>query len=364
MKLIRLGATGDDVADIQRRLATLGFNVPNPGVFDAPTVAAVRAFQQQRGLTTDGVVGDETWDALVSASFRLGDRMLYITRDMLVGDDVRDLQRRLNRLGFECGNDDGMYGELTAEAVREFQLNAGLTVDGIAGPETIDVLKRLHRSHQASSATALRERASLRRAARTSLAGAVIFLDPHGDVEHPGYRHATGVYAHEITWQICALLHGRLTARGAHVRLSRGPNNAVPSERRAAYANAEIVDVVLSIQLNAVEQAAAKGASARFFGSDAQISERGRKLAELCLDAVVGATDTAHCRAHPSTTTMLRATRAPAAVLELGYLSHADEGDRLGDATYQRVLADALVTGLTAFLTAGSLPAPRPIAMN
>lgn len=351
MKLIRLGFSGDDVTDIQRRLTALGFATTVPGVFDASTQAAVRAFQQQRGLITDGVVGDETWDALVAASFRLGDRMLYVTRDMLVGDDVRELQRRLNRLGFACGNDDGNYGKVTAEAVREFQLNAGIHEDGIAGPETIDVLVRLHRAHQASSASALGERTALRKPARTSLVGATIFLDPHGDMERPGHTFINGISEHELTWQICALLDGRLTARGAHVHFSRGPQNTVLSQARAAYANTEQVDVVLSVQLNGAASLAAKGASARYFGTEAQLSERGRQLADLCLDAVVAATGTPNCRSHPSTTTMLRATLAPAAVIELGYLSHPQEGLALTQPAYQRLLADALLTGLVAFLT-------------
>lgn len=359
MKLIRLGASGDDVADVQRRLDALGFPLGNPGVFDAATDAAVRSFQQQRGLTADGIVGEETWDALVSASFRLGDRMLYASRDMLAGDDVRDLQRRLNRLGFECGHDDGLYGELTAEAVREFQLNAGLTVDGIAGPETVGVLLRLHRNHQESSAATVRERTSLRTPRRSLLSGAIIFLDPHGDSDRPGVTHASGVSEHEITWQVCALLHGRLTARGAHVRLSRGPSNAVAPEMRAAHANADYVDAVLNVQLNVATSPAACGASARYFGTEAQTSERGRLLANLCLDAVVAATGTPDCRAHPSTTTMLRATRAPAAVIELGYLSNPDEGLRLIDPTYQRTLADALLQGVTTFLTASTVHTPQ-----
>lgn len=351
MKLIRLGASGDDVADVQRRLDALGFASGVPGVFDADTDAGVRSFQQQRGLTTDGIVGEETWDALVSASFRLGDRMLYASREMLAGDDVRDLQRRLNRLGFECGHDDGLYGEVTAEAVREFQLNAGLTVDGIAGPETVSVLLHLHRSHQESSAATVRERASLRTPRRRLLSGAVIFLDPHGDVDRPGMTHPSGITEQEIAWQVCALLHGRLTARGAHVRLSRGPTNAVSPEQRAAHANTDYVDAVLNVQLNVAASPAACGASARYFGTDAQTSERGRLLANLLLDAVVAATGTPDCRAHPSTTTMLRSTRAPAAVIELGYLSNPNEGLRLVDSAYQRTLADALLHAVTTFLT-------------
>ncbi len=53
---------------------------------------------------------------------------------MLRGDDVGDLQRRLNALGFHAGREDAIFGPETASALREFQRNAGLNPDGIAGP--------------------------------------------------------------------------------------------------------------------------------------------------------------------------------------------------------------------------------------
>jgi N-acetylmuramoyl-L-alanine amidase len=126
--LIARGSVGPEVEDVQRRLDGLGHACSGDerGEFGPATDRAVRTFQQQRGLPADGIVGDDTWRALVGASYRLGDRMLYVTRPMLQGDDVRDLQRRLNRLGFDAGYDDGVYGPETFEAVREFQLNVGL----------------------------------------------------------------------------------------------------------------------------------------------------------------------------------------------------------------------------------------------
>ncbi len=123
MEPIRPGRTGPEVSDVQRRLGELGHACgDNPGVFDGLTEAAVRAFQQGRGLPADGAVGEETWLALVGASYRLGDRLLYLTRPPLSGDDVLDVQHRLNRLGFDAGQDDGVYDEQTTAAVREFQL--------------------------------------------------------------------------------------------------------------------------------------------------------------------------------------------------------------------------------------------------
>ena len=236
MDLIRFGSVGPEVEDVQRRLGALGLVCSeDPGVFDQATEGAVRTFQQRRGLTADGIVGRETWQALVGASFQLGDRMLYVTHPMMHGDDIRDLQRRLNRLGFDCGYDDGLYGPQTVAAVREFQLNTGLAVDGIAGPATIDHLLRLHRSHQEAPAAAVREREALRRPVRHAIAGSRIMIDPGHSVEDPGRSSPDGVEEREVTWRIATAVEGRLAALGAHVVLSRGPaTSPTPSERAAA----------------------------------------------------------------------------------------------------------------------------------
>lgn len=52
------------------------------------------------------------------------------------GEDVRELQEKLNALGYDCGTPDGLFGNLTACAVKTFQRDHGLTVDGIVGPVT------------------------------------------------------------------------------------------------------------------------------------------------------------------------------------------------------------------------------------
>jgi Putative peptidoglycan binding domain len=51
-------------------------------------------------------------------------------------EPVRELQRRLRRLGDDPGPIDGLYGPLTAGAVERFQLAHGLKVDGVVGPQT------------------------------------------------------------------------------------------------------------------------------------------------------------------------------------------------------------------------------------
>lgn len=59
------------------------------------------------------------------------------------GGEVKELQQRLSKLGYQLGKIDGVYGDKTTAAVKRFQKNRGLKADGVAGPKTIKELKRL-----------------------------------------------------------------------------------------------------------------------------------------------------------------------------------------------------------------------------
>jgi N-acetylmuramoyl-L-alanine amidase len=174
---IARGDTGAEVRDLQQRLAAVGHAVrdDDAGTFGSGTEDAVRAFQTERGLRVDGICGRETWSALVESAFGLGDRLLcHRPRSLMRGDDVADLQRRLNALGFDAGREDGIFGTRTDQALAEFQRNTGLSVDRICGPATIAALLRLGH-FAAGSAAGLREREMLR-TSKGRLAGRKVYL--------------------------------------------------------------------------------------------------------------------------------------------------------------------------------------------
>ena len=136
--LIREGDRSQMVADVQARLRQVGIDVGDEtGAFGPVTKEAVRTFQQQRHLLADGIVGPDTWSALVEAGWRFGDRVLYFKNPPMRGDDVLALQGRMNALGFDAGREDGIFGRDTDNAVRAFQHEYAIPEDGIFGPQSL-----------------------------------------------------------------------------------------------------------------------------------------------------------------------------------------------------------------------------------
>lgn len=345
MEPISPGDHGDAVLDVQRRLHALGHDLGDDtsGVFGTGTTAAVRRFQQERRLTADGIVGHDTWTALLDAGWQPGDRLLYLTRPWLRGDDVRKLQKSLSRLGFDTGVTDGIHGPDTDAALRDFQHNIGLPVDGIAGRRTLDQLASLWRAHQAATSFEVVERHG-EHAPRT-LAGLQVLLDPA--LGPARTRHEVGMFAeHELTFDIAQRTRAHLVALGAHAVLSRAADATPTPSDRAQFANGLDVDVLVSIAVGAMPGSDARGASAYYFGDGEVTSDRGRRLADQCVDAVAGRLGTENCHAHPSTSAILRESRCPATIIEVGFVTHPDEGPHLATTAYRQAAASAIATAV------------------
>jgi N-acetylmuramoyl-L-alanine amidase len=346
--LIRQGDRSQQVADVQARLRGLGLQVDDePGSFGDSTRHAVRTFQQGRGILADGIVGPNTWSELVEASWRLGDRSLYLKHPPFRGDDVALLQKRLNALGFDSGREDGIFGDDTTLAVRAFQKEYGVAEDAIWGPRSQTALAGL-RVDRPGTAAQLRE--ELRRAGSPDLHRALVVLDPGHGGDDPGSRGTTGLLEADVSWDLAVRLAERLAGMGARVRFTRTEAECPDASERARRANEVAGDLFVSLHLNAHGEPTAEGSSTYYFHTSAA----GRALAEAIQEELV-AFGVRDCRSHARSYTVLRETRMPAVLVEPVFISNPDEAKRLEEPEFRAFLADALAGGVSRYYASGAV---------
>ncbi len=176
---LRRGAQGKEVEALQKLLAAAGLYEGSPnGQFDGKTFTAVRQFQRQNRLGADGIVGARTWSALLDnngnataatpfnrdpflgenattvqtspsegeqVGEKLGEQGSEQGNDQVTaaiidqgskGEQVRELQQRLQELGYFNGRTTGNFGPLTKAAVIKFQQDSGLTPSGVVDEAT------------------------------------------------------------------------------------------------------------------------------------------------------------------------------------------------------------------------------------
>jgi N-acetylmuramoyl-L-alanine amidase len=352
MELIRRGARGEAVRDIQHRLLGAGLRV-NPdeldGTFGVSTEAAVREFQRRRGLPHDGVVGPDTWEQLVEAGYRVGDRTLYLRSPAFRGDDVRELQRMLNALGFDAGREDGIFGSRTARAVREYQRNVGAKDDGIFGLDTLRSLERMRPTLDGPSRALVREAEAASRMG-ASLVGSVIAVDPGHGPSDPGVQ-AGGLVEAEVSAGVGAALAAELERRGARPLLLRAADQDPSMEVRVRRANGADALTCVSIHLGDGELVPA-GVVCCYYGTPDTHSPMGLHLARAISGALVelGLPDGGVL---PLAIAILRETRMPAVQVELAVATNADEATRVSEPVFAERAASAIADGIERFLNAG-----------
>ena len=165
-QLLSPGDTGDNVRVLQYYLAVVAAyydTIPEievNGVFDRPTETAVRAFQQQFGLTVDGLVGRQTWQAMEDAyeSIRTSTELIdggvilfpgRVLQAGFQGEDVATIQEYLSYIAtvyptIPAPSVTGVYGLETVQAVEAFQREFGLEPNGVVGVTTWDAIASLY----------------------------------------------------------------------------------------------------------------------------------------------------------------------------------------------------------------------------
>jgi N-acetylmuramoyl-L-alanine amidase len=299
MRLYRMGDEGAAVRDIQERLDALGHpsEPDRRSVFSDGTRQAVRGFQKAKGLDVDGIVGPDTWRSLYEAGYRLGDRMLFLRRPMMRGEDVSEIQSRLSSLGFDVGKVDGIFGPKTEQAILDFQHNRGLAEDGKAGPEVVTEVHLVTRGEMKEGRQAVREREWLRRLPPT-VAGARVYLDA-------GCRDA---HEASVAWEAASAAALGLQELGGLPVLSRSQDGSLPERLRARRANVLGADLIIAFQLNP------DGEDFVFYFSSEHGGSAAGELLARSIASVAGG------KVEGRASAMLKETRAPAVVVSRGKL--------------------------------------------
>lgn len=154
-RIIKKGATGNDVAMLQMRLKAANYLFGKAdGIFGAQTEAAVKKFQKAMGLDkVDGIVGEKTWTEIYKINIGNAEQDNTVDPETSIGTnnrklrmgssgtDVKRVQQKLIEGGYlPAGEDDGKFGSKTFAAVVQFQLDKGLTPDGVVGTLTFNAL--------------------------------------------------------------------------------------------------------------------------------------------------------------------------------------------------------------------------------
>jgi peptidoglycan hydrolase-like protein with peptidoglycan-binding domain len=118
------------VRSLQQLLRARGHSVAVDGIFGPNTEAAVKSFQQSKGLAADGIVGPQTWP-----------RLVVQVKKGSTGDAVRGVQEVIKFHDTSDGEGDpvqvdGIFGPKTDAWIRGFQTAVGTPSDGIVGPIT------------------------------------------------------------------------------------------------------------------------------------------------------------------------------------------------------------------------------------
>jgi N-acetylmuramoyl-L-alanine amidase len=352
MRTLTLGDRGKEVSDVQKRLHALGYELGNEGLdgFLGPrSQLALRAFQQERGLLVDGVLGPNTWRELVEAGCALGDRLLYLRVPNFRGDDVLALQVKLNLLGFNAGPERGIFDGPVERALIDFQRNAGLPSDGMVGDDTLAKLDALRKAESGREGKKIPDRdEGFARA--TSLAGTVIVIDPGHGGQDAGVISASGRKEKDLTLAAGLRLAELLRAEGSRVVMTRRSDQTVPLYVRTDAAETAGADYLVSLHFNSHSDSAAAGAAGYFFQRSHYYSEHGARLSDY-IGAEVGRLSSAGFIASLGRNfAVLREPTGIAVMIEPLFLSNPADDALAGRADYVERLARAVVAGFARYL--------------
>jgi len=339
--------------EVQRRLKLLGYDLGNTeidGIMGQCTVNAIKRFQQDRNLLVTGNIDEETWQELVDAGYRIGDRLLYLKNPPFRGDDVKTLQLWLKTLGFYKYNENGIFCQKTHNALTEFQKNMKISADSILGGETLKHLKSLKRiieSHSSSNYPFIKDLSKF-----NNTGGFKVILDYGENINDT----VSGINYFKDKVYICRSIAGycrdMLAATGleAQVTVGEDDNMNLFLTDRINFANKSNADILVSLNLAYCCDQDANGSSCFYFKGARSYSITGRMIANLIQDNLVKETGLLDCRVHGANYAILKETLMTAVLVEPAFISNSEDKDKINNTAFQIKISGAIASAILGFL--------------
>lgn len=222
---LTFGEKSDVVLKAQQRLFDLGYMTTTPdGTYGYDTGEAISVFQRKNALVVDGYLGPQTREVLMSGNalpnhLGLGDK----------GDQVSKVQQRLVKYGYlSSGKATGYFGDITQKAVKNFQKQNKLSVDGMVGAQT---LAKLTSDNAKKAASGMIDGKNFNRSTSTSTGGSTSAASGGSGADAGSTTQTTGggatpnTDANGVSGSVANLLSVARSKLGApYVWGSKGPN--------------------------------------------------------------------------------------------------------------------------------------------
>lgn len=173
----------------------------------------------------------------------------------------------------------------------------------------------------------------------------------HGGSDGGAIGINTGVIEAGLNLKVAQLVEKGLKAEGFKVVMTRKNDNMIADTKnadmqaRAKIMRDETTDLIVSIHMNKFSDRSVHGPMVFYMKG----SETGESLATMVCDAVCDSIGHPRRLANPGDYFVLKQGSAPAVLVECGFLSNADDEEKLQDPAYQQKLADGIVAGIVAY---------------
>jgi N-acetylmuramoyl-L-alanine amidase len=182
-----------------------------------------------------------------------------------------------------------------------------------------------------------------------SLQGARIAVDAAFGGDESGALGPSGLTEAEASFELASALVEELYGRGANPFFLRHSASNPSVADRAAAANEEGAEVLVSMHLNSHADPAAEGTSTYYYGREGWVSQAGHWLAELIQSELIARLGLKDGRTHPKALPLLRETQMPAVQVEPCFITNPREEGLLRERSFRRLVAVGIAEAIEGF---------------